>query len=116
MLGPTELFLIILATVLVIRLGVKLVPDKDVFVFGMVVHHFWFGVLLVLVGWSLPSIVYLSVLIFGIGLGLMADHLIYMILGGGGDKEYWAKGSVIGAAFTLLLLFIFRNQLYELFF
>ena len=115
MLGPNELFLIILTTVLTIRLGVKLIPDKDLKLFGIIIHHFWIGVLLVLIGWLLPNIAYISVSIFGIGLGLIADHLIYMILGAGGDEEYWAKGSLIGAVFTLLVIFIFRTQIYSFF-
>ena len=115
MLGPNELFLIALATVLAIRLGVKLIPNKDVKIFGVIIHHFWMGVALVVIGWFLPNIAYVSVLIFAIGLGLIADHLIYMILGAGGDKEYWAKGSLIGAGAMLILVFIFRSQLFSLF-
>jgi len=115
MLGPNELFLIVLATVLTIRLGVKLVPDKDLKLFGIIVHHIWIGVLLVLIAWFLPTTAYVSVLIFGIGLGLIADHLIYMILGAGGDKEYWAKGSLIGAGAMLLVVFIFRTEIYSFF-
>ena len=112
--GPDLLFLIALATVVGIRLGVKLIPDKDVILFGVIIHHFWIGVLMVLIGWLLPEIAYVSILLFGIGLGLIADHLIYMFLGAGGDPEYWAKGSTIGAAFTLLVLFIFRVPVYSL--
>ena len=115
MLGPNELFLITLATVLIIRLGVKLFPDKDVTLFGIIIHHFWMGVVLVGIGWFLPNIAYVSVLIFGVGLGLIADHLIYMILGAGGDEEYWAKGSLIGAGAMLVLVFIFRSQIFSLF-
>jgi len=113
MTGPDILFLLALLTVFGIRLGVKLVPNKDVLVFGMVVHHFWFGVLMVLLGWSLPMIPYVSILLIGIGIGLIADHLIYMLLGAGGDEEYWAKGSIIGAVFTLVVIFVLRDEIYR---
>lgn len=116
MLGPNELFLITLATVLIIRLGVKLVPNKDVKLFGVIIHHFWMGVALVVIGWFLPFIPYVSVLVIGIGLGLIADHLVYMFLGAGGDPEYWAKGSLIGAGATLVLIFIFREEIFSLLF
>jgi hypothetical protein len=115
MLGPTVLFLIVLATVLIIRLSVKLVPDKDIKLFGIIIHHFWIGVCLVLIGWLMPNIANVSILTFGIGIGLIADHLIYMIIGAGGDKEYWTKASLVGAGAMLVLVFIFRTHLYSLF-
>ena len=51
----------------------------------------------------------------GIGIGLIVDHLIYMILGAGGDEEYWAKGSLIGAGVMLVVVFIFRTHLHSFF-
>lgn len=114
--GADLFFIIILVTVLVVRISVLLVPNKDLKLFGVIIHHFWIGVVLVLVGWFIQiDNIHISSLVLGIGLGLIADHFVYMIFGAGGDKEYWSKISLGGAVTMLIILFLFRTELYSLF-
>ena len=116
MISPNIFFLMILLTVFFIRLSVYLVPNKDVLIFGKVIHHMWFGVLFVLFAWLVPtSIPYVTGIILGIGFGLMADQFVYMLLGGGGDDKYWSQSSILGAISMLVLLFLLRTPVLNFF-
>ena len=46
--------------------------------------------------------VYPKILLYGIGVGLIIDQLIFMILGAGKDKEYWALPSLLGTIIIAL--------------
>ena len=110
-------YLLILLTVLVIRAGVYFIPNRDFILFGKVIHHMWVGVALFVLSLFVPiSIPFLKLLLTAIGLGLFADHFIYMILGAGDDDAYWAQRSLLGAIFMLALLYLMRNSIYLLLF
>ena len=116
MISPNIFFSIIVATVLTIRLSVYLVPNKDVIVFGKVVHHMWFGVLLVLMACLAPiKVPFVTAITSAVGLGLIADHIVYMLLGAGGDDKYWSHSSLLGVLVVLVLLFLLRTQLFAFF-
>ena len=108
-----ELYLVILATVIITRLGIILLPEIDVKVGGMIIHHFWFGLIFFLIGLLIAVRLRRTKLLFlGVGFGLFLDELIFMILGGGNDREYWAILSSLGTITLLILLFFFKDRMF----
>jgi hypothetical protein len=78
----------------------------------MIIHHFWIGMLLVLLSWLLsPKYTILRAVLFPIGLGLVADELVYILLGGRTVSEYWSNYSVWGAIMMAILIFLIRKKL-----
>ena len=89
-------------TVLVARLSVVFFPGREIKVFDFVIHHFWYGIVILVLAYLLPKdIKLLRFMILGIGLGFVLDELVFMILGGGDDVAYWAPLSLAG---TVILL------------
>lgn len=107
------LFSIVLAsTILVVRLGVFLFPLQKLRIDGTVIHHFWFGLLLILFVLCTPKrYAWLRIFVGAFGLGLMADEFVYMILGDGAVSRYWSTASVVGAAAVTAALVALRNKL-----
>ncbi|MBS3166948.1 hypothetical protein J4403_01935 [Candidatus Woesearchaeota archaeon] len=107
-------YFVFILTVLVSRLLVYLFPNRDIILFGWVIHHFWFGLWVFLVSFLIRK--KKDVLIFSaMGLGLMADEIVFMILGAGGDTEYWSKVVIFGTCVALLLIYILRKRISKLF-
>lgn len=104
-----SLFILIVCTVLVIRLSVFLVPNIDIHVGDINIHHFWFGIILILIS-LLVSKRSPKFWLWGIGIGLAIDQLFFMLLGAGTDTEYWAGASVYGAIICLIIVFILRKK------
>lgn len=105
----TQLFIIVFATVLMTRLWLFLKPISSPRFQNFKLHHYMYG--LVLVG---ISIIFSSLVIYAIGLGLILDELPLFIRYKNNDfhwKEYNSNYSRIGAIVCLALLFIFRNYI-----
>ena len=107
-----KLYLIILATIIITRLGVFLIPEVDIKMGSIIIHHFWFGIIFFLIG-LLIMVKYkkTKMLFLGVGFGLIIDQLIFMVLGGGKDLEYWAFFPVLGTVILLVLLFLFKDRI-----
>lgn len=79
-------------------------PYIDVKIFGFVVHHLFFGVLLMM-GAGVPLVILetqerinrLLVFLFAFGLMLALDEFIFLIVTSGSDAEYIQPASLIGA-------------------
>ena len=105
-------FLVIVFTVIVIRVSVFIIPEIDVRFLGIVVHHFWFGIFPITAGFLLSKkCEYCKLFLYGIGAGLMIDEMLFMILGGGSDEEYWTIFSSIGTIVIIVLILPVRAHL-----
>lgn len=105
------LFLIVASSVLIARLSVAIFPNVDIYILGLNFHHFWLGLIVLLLSLFLvraKSI--LGLIVFGFGLGLMIDQLVFMILGGGSDIEYWSYTSIAGTLLLVIMLFISKER------
>lgn len=91
--------------VLASRLSVVFFPGREVKIFNVVIHHFWYGIIFLVLAYLLPKeIRLLKLAAFGVGLGFVLDELVFMILGGGDDIAYWAPLSLIGTVILLGIL------------
>ena len=105
-------YLILIVTILITRISIIIVPEVDMKFLDIVIHHFWFGVVLMIVGLIIPKQkVYPKILLYGIGAGLIIDQLIFMILGAGKDKEYWALPSFLGMIIIALVIYPIRTKI-----
>ena len=104
-------YLVLIATILIARISIIIVPEVDIKFLDIVIHHFWFGVILMIIGLIIPKQkVYPKILLYGIGAGLIIDQLIFMILGAGKDKEYWALPSLLGTIIIALVIYPIRTK------
>ena len=108
-----NIFYIIFAlTVLAIRLEVFIFPANKLMVEGLRINHFWVGAILVLVAlFSLKNYKALKIIFFPIGLGLLADELMFMIFSNRTINDYWSVYSITGLLIIMIIVFIFREKL-----
>lgn len=79
---------------------------------GLRINHFWIGASLVLVTLFLSkSYKALKIILFPIGLGLVADELTFMIFSHRTIDDYWSVRSITGLVIAMILVFIFREKL-----
>ena len=105
----TEFFLIFLATVLVTRIFVYLFPIPAPTVNDFRMHHWMFGLLGVIVG-----VMFHSLFIYAVGLGLFVDELTYLLIRGKTHKDNYSKKSILGTIAFILLVFILKDYLVAL--
>lgn len=105
-------YLLILLTILVTRISIILVPEVDIKLSNIIIHHFWFGVILIVLGFFISKKrVDSKILIYGIGTGLIIDQFVFMLLGAGQDKEYWALPSLLGTIIIAVIIFPVRTKI-----
>jgi hypothetical protein len=100
----------LLGTFVVVRAGMLLRPDADVYVAGFNIHHLYTGVIVLticviplVVGTPKPRTADLLVGGVGVGLSLALDEVVYLIATDGSNQSYLTTVSWIGGA-TLILL------------
>jgi hypothetical protein len=117
------LLLPLLATFACLRLYLHLVGVRHVYPGGFLVHHLFFGVLIVLpaaflLAFELRSrlLKSWSLVALGIGSALILDEVTYLVATKGTDADYVSRISLFGAialisAAAILLLAIYRFHL-----
>ena len=109
-------YLLFILTILSVRILVMVFPEIDLNVSGVIIHHFWFGVILIFLVFLIPKQkIYLKMLFLGLGGGLILDELVFILLGAGNDKEYWALPSLIGTVIFTMIVYPFRKKIINLF-
>jgi hypothetical protein len=105
-------YLIFILTMLAVRTDVFLFSMRKIIIGGMVIHHFWIGLMLVSLSWLFsPKYTILKAVLFPIGLGLLADELVYIFLGDRTVSDYWSLPSVLGAAAAAVIIFLLRKKI-----
>ena len=113
-------FLSALITFLAIRAEILLTNyffgERHFYFRGQIIHHFWFGFIILAIGMLISnSYPTLKTIFYGIGFGPIIDELVFMLIGGGGFANYLSIPSWIGAAASTLLLFLFRAKILDIF-
>jgi hypothetical protein len=114
------LLLPLLATFVCLRLYLHLVGVRHVYPGGFLVHHLFFGILIVvpaafLLAFELRNrlLRFWSLVALGIGSALILDEVTYLVATKGTDEDYVSRISLFGAiafisAAVILLLAIYR--------
>ena len=102
---------IVFITIIITRAGVMLFPNKNIYFFGLLVHHFWAGIFLIIISLLIHKSNLLKLFLYSIGTGLVVDQLVFIILGAGGDAEYWANLSVYGTLLVLFIVYMARKKM-----
>lgn len=103
---PNEFFLIFFLTIIAVRVFLFLKPIPSPTVEGFRVHHYMYGVVLVVIGLLVHSIV-----VYAIGFGLFIDELTYLLIGGKTHTDNYSVKSLVGTGICIILVFIFREYL-----
>lgn len=97
-------FPIFLATVVITRLFIFIYPIPAPTFGKFRTHHYMYGLVGIFAG-----LVFHSVILYAIGLGLFLDELTYLFIRGKNHKDNYSKISLLGTLFFVIIVFIFRN-------
>lgn len=101
-----QFFIIVAATVLVTRVFLFLYPMPTPKIGSFRPHHWMTGLALIPIG-----LVFHSVWIYAIGIGLFIDELTFALMRGKSHEDNYSRTSLIGVAVLLILVFTTRNLL-----
>jgi len=86
---------IMLMTVVTIRTGVYLLPNKNLMLGNFEVHHYLSGLVIALLSvLLLPWGSLLQIVVLAIGSGLVVDEIGFIAIRGIDDADYWSRYSV----------------------
>jgi hypothetical protein len=123
-----KFIMVVLVTIIATRILVLFFPDKSWYLFGKEVHHFFHGIVLVLIAamsrfFSRNKELHkFDIYLFGIGTGLIFDEFVFVLLGFNNINYFSSLSfySILIFVFILLalyyivfwsLLFVFRKSL-----
>jgi len=69
-------------------------------------HHYMYGIVGIVTG-----LLFHSIIVYAIGLGLFVDELTYLFIQGKNHKDNYSRTSLLGTALIMLLIFLFQNYL-----
>jgi len=109
-----------LGIVLGLRLYLHLVKVQHVYPGGYLVHHLFWGVLILIPATFLlafdpgkKAAIFCRMLL-GIGSGMVLDEVVYLVVTKGGDDDYVSRISLVGSIVFLSLAVILLLILYKL--
>lgn len=98
-------------TILVVRIYLYFFREVHIILWGVLVHHFWIGLILIIVSLFLyKKYEKERLVIFGIGAALFFDQLVFILNGGGLTPAYLDIISLAGSIVFVILFFIFRKK------
>lgn len=99
-------FNIFILTILITRIFLFVSPISSPTVKKFRIHHYMYGVVGIFLG-----LLFHSIIIYGIGLGLFVDELTYLLIRGKTHKDNYSWTSLIGTVIFIILIFIFKSYL-----
>jgi len=96
-------FLIFLFTIFVTRIWLFYYPISSPIIKGFHLHHYMYGLFAFVF-----SIIIHNAIIYSIGMALFIDELTFIIIHGKSWKDYNSKISLMGTAFFIGVVYIFR--------
>jgi hypothetical protein len=99
-------FLIFAITIVITRVVVFLYPISSPAIGKFRVHHYMYGLVVSPIGLATHSII-----VYAIGLGLFADELAYLLIGGKTHQDNYSKLSLLGTLILMILVFILRDYI-----
>lgn len=105
-------YLLFVLTIAAVRLDVFLFPLRKIIINGTILHHFWIGLAIVGASMAMPrKYSWLKRALLAAGFGLVADELVYILLGNGTVPDYWSVYSVAGTSVLAAATFVFREKI-----
>jgi hypothetical protein len=107
-----KFYLIFLSTIVAIRLWVFFFPLWKIIMNGIIIHHFWIGLIILLIAFVIQK-KYTSVveIIFPVSCGIITDELVYILFRGNTVSQYWSGYSIYGCIVISIIVFIFRRKI-----
>ncbi len=106
-------------TIFLMRMGVFILQERSLFLFGKEIHHFFIGVaLLIISGFSRffsndERFNKYDLLVFAVGVGLVADEITFLVLTEGAHQDYFSiVFFFVSLIITGLLSIIFSTVYY----
>lgn len=130
--GKTNLFyfnLSVVSAVFLSRMLVFLVPDTSTIIFGCEIHHYYTGLLLVIIITPINifhpthnctakffsiNINHIYIIFLGFGVGLMVDQIMFILNEGITDYDYWQPISFISAIVSTILIISISIYIYHI--
>lgn len=105
-------YIITILTILLIRLEFFIFPNNKLIFYGFRIHHFYIGLLLILIVLLIPKVYNkIKLVLFSIGVGLVADELIFIIFNLWAVTSYWSIYSIIGVIVIEAIIFAERKHI-----
>ncbi len=105
-------FLVLLLAILAVRIALFVLPESHLRIGGVVIHHFWIGVLLLIASLLfLKRFERIKFFSTAIAVGWIVDEAVYLLFGGGLRKEYFQLPSVLGMLLLLPVVYFFRARI-----
>jgi hypothetical protein len=99
-----EFFTIFLCTVLITRIFLYFNPKPAFTIKNFRTHHWMYGLIGIII-----AVIFHSVVLYAIGLGLFVDELTYLIIGGKNHTDNYSVTSLFGTVVFIILIFFLRN-------
>jgi len=99
-------FSIFISTILITRVFLYLKPTPAPTIKGFRIHHYMYGLILILFGVMLSNI-----FVYAVGWGLFIDELPFLALGGKTHQDNYSPRSLLGVLILAIMVMLFRNYL-----
>ena len=99
-------YIIFLGTVLTTRTLLYVWPIPGPTIAGLRIHHYMYGAVAIGV-----AVLFKSVILYAVGLGLFVDELAYLFIGGRTHEDNYSAVSFIGTAVFCVITFFLRTHL-----
>ena len=101
-----QFFIVVVVTIATTRVFLFLRPIPGPTIHGLRVHHYMYGMVAILAG-----ILVRSVVVYGIGAGLFGDELTYLLIGGKSHRDNYSRLSLVGTLLIVIAVFFLRAYL-----
>ena len=104
---PDTFFLFLLTTIALTRVWLFRRPMKSPTIKGFRLHHYMYGIVILVAG-----LIFKSLLAYSVGAGLIVDEIpLFLFPKTASWKEYESKTAFTGILLLLVVIYLFRNYL-----
>lgn len=107
-------FLITLITIIITRVGVYVFNKPSPTIKNFRTHHWMFGLIFTIIFFLISSF-YTNIYLLSISVGVFMDEIGFIIIKGKSHKDNYSPESFMILMFFILLLFIFRETIINLY-
>ncbi|MCI8671682.1 MAG: hypothetical protein HFI36_06630 [Bacilli bacterium] len=109
-----KFFLITLITIIITRVGVYIFNKPSPTIKNFRTHHWMFGLIFIIIFFLISSF-YTNIYLLSISVGVFMDEIGFIIIKGKSHKDNYSPESFMILMFFILILFIFRETIINLY-